>query len=469
MRFGITAKLFVAVAITTGLVIAFMAFAMRYHFRHDFLNYINSTELNSLSRLADRLKKVYEEQGSWEFIRENPRLGRRMMRGFGRDSQINAENQQENSAAGMHNMHLLHRVNLLDEEQRLLVGRRDMLKDAKLVAVKSDSGQTIAWLSYQPATGLSEAVDIQFQQSQINTGIAISLVVLLFASLFAWILSRQFLSRIRQLATATRNLSLGELETRIAVKGQDEFGQLMQDFNRLATSLSDQEQARHRWLADISHELRTPVAVLRGEIEALQDGIRSIDANTLSSLHGEVLRINTLIDDLYQLALSDIGELSFEMTQLDLSALLKDVIESYVGQCQQKSLKIDSEFTGCADVKILGDENRMRQLFANLFQNSIRYTDNDGSIRIECQVTNSKVMVHWMDSKPGVGDEELTRLFDRLYRVDPSRSRQAGGAGLGLSICKNIVSAHGGTISATHSSLGGVCITVSLPRLAVAE
>jgi len=465
VKLGISAKLFIAVVTTTVLAIAILAIAMRHNFRHGFLNYINTTEINSLAIISDKLLQVYSEEGGWDFIRENPRRGWRLMRSLGRDRghhQMHREQHQQHEP-GSAPLPLLNRLSLLDESKQYLAGNRDLGRGAKLVPVQTENKQIIAWLAYHPATGLSETVDIQFQQSQVNTSLVISFIAILFAAMIAMLLSRQFLSPIKKLVSATRKLANGELETRVEVKSQDEFGQLTEDFNHLAQSLAEQERARHQWLADISHELRTPVAVLRGEIEALQDGVRKTDSQTLASLHGEVLRLNTLIEDLYQLSLSDIGALDYQKKPLNIVQVVEEIIASFNGQCEKRSLRVTSDLQKCAQAVIFADEMRMRQLFSNLFQNSLRYTDSNGQISIACEIGDDALFIQWQDSAPGVSDEALPKLFDRLYRVDPSRARKSGGAGLGLSICKNIINAHDGSITAAHSSLGGLCLSIRLP------
>lgn len=465
MKLGISTKLFFAVVITTVVSIAIMAITIRHNFRHGFLNYINTTEIENLALISDKLLKIYQDQGGWRFLRENPRLGKRLMRSLGREWRHHSMHQDMHMPEAPHNaaLPLLNRLTLLDETQQYLAGNKDFAANATLVPVKTSNNQVIAWLGYHPATALSETVDIQFQQSQVNTSLVISVIAIVFSALIAIMLSRQFLMPIKQLVSATRKLAQGELETRVKVKSQDEFGQLTRDFNQLAETLADQQRARHQWLADISHELRTPVAILRGEIEALQDGVRTANEQTLASLHSEVLRLNSLIEDLYQLSLSDIGALDYQKTQVQLLPIVKDVIASFNAQCQKKSLQVTSELDGCAAITLYADEQRLRQLLVNLFQNSVRYTDEHGQIKISCERNQGNVIIRWMDSAPGVSDADLTKLFDRLYRVDPSRDRKSGGAGLGLSICKNIVKAHDGTISATHSSLGGLCLNISLP------
>ena len=231
----------------------------------------------------------------------------------------------------------------------------------------------------------------------------------------------------------------------------------------MALTLEKNEKARRQWVADISHELRTPLAVLRGEIEALLEGIRSTTPESIRSLHAEVLRLNRLVDDLYQLALSDLGTLTYHKENLDLAEILRDFIEPYGAEFARKSIRFSADIAQGFEITVFADSERLHQLFANLIDNSLKYTDTGGELIIRLTCSTGQATVDFEDSAPGVPEEELDRLFDRLYRVEASRSRSSGGAGLGLAICKNIVEAHEGTISAHPSPLGGVLIRVTMP------
>ncbi|HEY5512537.1 MAG TPA: ATP-binding protein, partial [Geomonas sp.] len=276
-------------------------------------------------------------------------------------------------------------------------------------------------------------------------------------------LANRLVLPIRRLAASMHRLASGEFDIRVAVGPLDELGQLARDFNTLALSLENTEQARRRWVADISHELRTPLSILRGEIEAIQDGVRQADSDSMCSLHAEVMRLNRLVDDLYQLSLFDIGALSYRKIDLDLRALLADAVASFRAEFDQKGISLEADFPPGSNFFVFADPGRLHQLFDNLLDNALKYTDPGGelSVRLECR--GDLATVELADSAPGVAPQELERLFDRLYRVESSRNRALGGAGLGLAICKNIVEAHEGSIRALPSPKGGVLISIELP------
>jgi two-component system sensor histidine kinase BaeS len=248
----------------------------------------------------------------------------------------------------------------------------------------------------------------------------------------------------------------------VPVSSSDELGRLAGDFNAMALTLEMNEKARRQWLADISHELRTPLAVLQGEIEALLDGIRTVTPETIRSLHAETLRLNRLVNDLYQLSLSDLGTLSYHKEDLDPAVVLRDSVDSFRSEFDRKSIRLEADIPDRTDATVFADPERLSQLFANLLDNSLKYTDAGGMLVVRLRGGSNGVTVEFEDSAPGVPGEALGRLFDRLYRVEGSRARESGGAGLGLAICKNIVEAHAGTITAQASPRGGILIRIVL-------
>jgi len=286
--------------------------------------------------------------------------------------------------------------------------------------------------------------------------------MILVVMFFSYPLARKLVKPVKAIAAATHEIASGRSATRIPVTSSDELGQLARDFNEMALMLEKHEMERRQWVADISHELRTPIAILRGEIEALLDGIRTITPETVRSLHGEVLRLNRLVEDLYQLSLSDIGALTYWKEDLDLAEVLTSSLEAYRSEFGHKSIALKANFPE-QDITVFGDRERLAQLFTNLFENSLRYTDKGGELAVSLARTNDHAVIEIQDTKPGVPEENLKRLFDRLYRVEGSRNRTSGGAGLGLAICKNIVDAHEGIIFAHNSRLGGLLIKVTLP------
>jgi two-component system, OmpR family, sensor histidine kinase BaeS len=244
---------------------------------------------------------------------------------------------------------------------------------------------------------------------------------------------------------------------------RDELGQLVEDFNRLGHALERQESVRRNFMADMSHELRTPISVLRAELEALEDGVRPVTQGAVTSLQAEVARLRSLVDDVHDLSLADVGGLSYQFEAVDLVGIAREAFQVAAGRMQ--SLGLTPEVRALVSpVYVRGDERRLRQLVANLLENSLRYTSPGGRIRATIVSQRARARLTWEDSPPGVPDDALPRLIERLYRVEGSRNRVAGGSGLGLAICESIVAAHGGTIRARHSDLGGLAVLVDLPR-----
>jgi len=262
---------------------------------------------------------------------------------------------------------------------------------------------------------------------------------------------------------ATKKLAAGKFETRIEVKGSDELADLSCNFNNLASTLENTREARKRWVADTAHELRTPVAILRGEIEAMQDGIIAVTPDSLSSLQQETLHLARLIDDLNQLSMHDTGSLSYQMDTVSINEILEQAVQSMTLPFNDANLSLEFEYLGKKPIVMDGDSDRLYQLFSNLMNNSLKYTNAPGTLKIRISTQNKNAVIQFEDSAPGVNEEEKQRIFEQFYRVENSRNRATGGRGLGLAICSNIVDGHQGTIGAYHSPDGGLGIKIEFP------
>jgi two-component system, OmpR family, sensor histidine kinase BaeS len=349
---------------------------------------------------------------------------------------------------------------LLDEDREPVFGPDIDERDLSLQPVLVD-GDTVGWVGLPSGSRHRDRLARNFRDSQISTLIRIILPTLLLALLGTWLLSRQLLKPIEQSAALARRLSIGEYQSRLPEQRQDELGELIRSMNRLAHSLAESSAARERWLADISHELRTPVAILQGELEALVDGIRTASPARLASLHQEVLHLKRLLDDLHDLAMADAGTLRYRFSRLDLGALLNEAVLAMAGRFNDHGLTLDWQPHDEA-IFIDGDTTRLRQLIDNLLDNSLKYTDPGGRVELRLIRQGNQLQIVLADSAPGVSDADQQKLFDRLFRVESSRNRQLGGAGLGLALCQRIVEAHQGSIEACHSTLGGLQIIVNL-------
>jgi len=476
MKLSITLKLFFALLVTSIIIIGTMAVAVRYSFQSGFLDYINQVEVERLETLTAFIGDEYEKHGDWQFVKFKRGMWHRLItphvhsvkgrffkpkRSGGDDD---SEQQEKISEPTLDFTDLGLRLALLDLDRTFVAGNRQFGPDAVLRPIISH-GETVGWLSITPSTVLTDTVDIHFNEEQNSAATIITIISIFFAAGLAVLLARNLLAPINRLVAATRDLTAGDFSTRIAVTSGDEMGQLQTDFNSLANTLEKNERARRQWIADISHELRTPMAVLLGEVEALQDGVRKPDAHNLKSLHVEIIRVNQLIDDLYQLSMSDIGALAYRKEEVELLNAIEDVITAVNERFRHKDIQISVEFMECQSILVFADAQRLHQLFSNLIQNTLRYTDPGGRLEIRCEHSDGIAIVHWQDSKPGVPNDILKRLFERLFRAEESRNREKGGAGLGLSICKNIIEAHDGDISVDHSSLGGLWFKIKLPML----
>jgi two-component system sensor histidine kinase BaeS len=214
---------------------------------------------------------------------------------------------------------------------------------------------------------------------------------------------------------------------------------------------------------DISHELRTPLAILRGEIEAMQDGIRTITEQGLDSLHQEVLHLSRIVSDLHDLSLFEAGSFKTEFGPVSPIEILSETMECFRSRLDRRGIRMEIHTRKEGDVVIRADADRLKQLFSNLLENVLRYANVPGVLRVSHQVGEGELQISFEDSGPGVPEESLAFLFERLYRVDRSRSREHGGSGLGLAICKSIVESFGGRIEAFNAPGNGLKICMAFP------
>ena len=501
MNLRISHKLFIALTLTISVVVLAMVLLMKWSLDRGFLSYVNQTEARQLEQLAERLKTSYSEQGSWQFLLDDRKTwreisGRQLRHPPGPDDIARPREQRRPPPPRMHEpgrpppphsdyrqrpppppeyrrppppaspgqFDIGPRLSLLDAEMNHIAGRRQIPENASTIAIEIE-GETIGWLRLAPLQKLEEQLELQFVKEQNRSFSIIALLSIFIAAVAAFIIARQFQSPIQQLAHATRALRGGDLDIRLANNRNDELGELMADFNQLANTLTENERLRRQWVMDIAHELRTPLTILRGEIEALQDGVRQWNEGVGKSLRAEVIRLSKLVDDLYELSLADAGKLRYEMTELDVIALLKNVIHNYHGSLKKKNIHISHHCDDRMKKIISADSDRLVQLFTNLLENSVRYTNSGGNIEIRCSNRDGQIKIEFHDSEPAVPDEALKDLFNRLFRVDESRNRAHGGAGIGLSMCKRIVLDHDGSIAAAHSPLGGLAIIIELPLM----
>ncbi|PUA96158.1 two-component system sensor histidine kinase BaeS [Acidovorax sp. 107] len=369
------------------------------------------------------------------------------------------------------------RLGLLDAQDQLVAGTPPQPWGARL-ALRGANGQVIGHLVLAPPQGVRSEADQAFLAQHLGFVAWTGLAGLALALLLSGWLARRWLAPVEALATGARGIAQGHLHTRVPVHGNDELAQLARTFNTMAEQLGSIEASRRQWLGDVAHELRTPLAAMRAEIEAVQDGIRPFDDKTALRLHRQVMRLIQLVGDLR--ASLDVVGTSAPSAQVPVHplSLLAEALASMRPRLAQAGIDVDTtgldaltaQGTAQPAPLVRGDAQQLHQVFLNLLENSLRYTDAGGLLRIAARLLPPadgvpQLQVQLDDSAPGVPAHELPRIFDRLYRAETSRNRDHGGSGLGLAICRAIVLAHSGTLTAEPSPLGGLRITLQLPLL----
>jgi two-component system sensor histidine kinase BaeS len=462
-RPGITAQLFLAVLATAVLVALTVAAAAQWSFSRGFIGYLNAQAEQRLELALPRLQQAFAGHGDWEFLRDNPRAWFDLVGVDMRSGQIHGAppGPEDRELIASELLGSGRRMSLLDAQRQRVMGFPAIFADSAQREVVV-AGRSVGWLVMAPVQTVTDAAALRFLDNQLHASLGAGVLAVVLAALVAWWVARKLLAPVRDVARATHRLAAGRYDTRVAVQGRDEVGQLAQDFNQLALTLAHNERIRRDYMADVSHELRTPLAVLRGELEAMEDGVHPATPEALRALRAEVGTLAQLVTDLHELALADVGALTYRKVDLDLAALLVQEAGFARRACVERQLQLDVESPD-APVMLLADESRLRQLLHNVLGNAVRYTDPGGRIQVRLRSEGGEAVLDVMDAKPGVSDEVLSRLLDRFFRVEGSRGRAGGGSGLGLAICQSIVQAHGGRIDARHSPLGGVWIELHLP------
>lgn len=472
-RLGV--KLFLAIAGANLILVMAVYLGYSWSFDKGLVDYVNQSEQARLAPVITQLADGYRQHGDWHWVADDRerwadllsevlgwRVGRRdWMRGIdgqgGRGAGADVE-------VPLPPITIDWRVMLFDAQHKALILYPGGDADEAALAVKLPiqvGGSTVGYLGYIPRLAIVQSLESITAQQQSRRfgviGIGMLAAVLLNAALISTWLSR----RLRALGQGATALARGDYDARIRTHGHDELAQLGNDFNHLAQALAAAQRGRQQWIADIAHELRTPLTTLRVEIEAMQDGIRPLTLPAIASVAQEVHRLTRLVEDLRLLSLSDLGALTYRREPVLLSEVVGDALAVGAAAIAERGLQLETRLDPQLVVDV--DVDRMAQVFGNLLQNTLRYSEAPGQLRITVAAHDGQARIDWEDSAPGVSDTDLPRLTERLYRVDASRSSASGGSGLGLAIVTAIVTAHGGRMEAAHSPLGGLCWHIWLP------
>ncbi len=461
---SLRSKLFVIFVSISAVILLAIYVLNRSQFERGFSEVKRQHEARFTRMLVQRVESLYARDRSWLMVQSNPELWLEWM-----DMRptpppppaapVNNRHQRDHRPLHGPEFHSPP-VWLLSTEKKVLAGPPDLPDLIKTPAqALYDRDELIGYLVIDFRHDRVLAAEAQFEQAMlrqlsISGGLALVLSAVLAYALAFW-LGR----RVNALRSGANILRDGDYAYRLDARSGDEFGDLARDFNALAAHLDQLHKQRENAFAELAHELRTPIAVMRAEIEALQVGIRSPSPTAFESLLTEVAHLTRLVDDINVLNRADAGVLVLHKSKFDWVSLTQEVASVHATAIAQHALQW--QLQAPTTVIVQADQRRCRQILHNLFENAVRYCDHGAQVRLTVTVTDAMLRLAWEDSGPGVDVNDLPHLFERFYRGAGRMANE--GSGLGLAIVRAIVLAHGGQLSARASALGGLAILIEMP------
>ena len=340
-----------------------------------------------------------------------------------------------------------------------VVLRQEMLRAATPVQVDD---QVVGFFVASPEAFARNQAEANFLFRTNRLLIIGAVGAIALSLLLGVLLARSFTQPVRDLTTAAQAIASGELGQQVPVRSEDELGQLAQAFNRMSAELARSRDLRRQMTADIAHELRTPLSVILGQIDALDEGVVPLTPAAFEILRDETSRLGRLVEDLRTLSRADAGELPLELRPVPPARLLEQVLAAHHPLALEKGIRLELEIEPrLPDLEL--DPDRMAQVLGNLLSNALRHTPQGGAIALGAARAGSAVQLRVQDTGPGIDPPDLSHLFERFYRADRSRQRETGGSGLGLAIAKAIVELHGGQIWAESTPPHGTSVLVRIP------
>ena len=353
---------------------------------------------------------------------------------------------------------------LLGQLLIVIAGALTLLLVALLVGPGIFRGHVRDALGYVPPE-VGRHLDMAF-----HTATLVSLAVAVGASVatalaLSWVVSARVVQPIRALAAAAPRIARGTHTARVPVRGTDELAQLAEAFNEMARSLQHAEEIRRQLLADVAHELRTPLATVESYVEALADGVLAADAENWGAIRTETGRLNRLVNDLQRVSRAEAHQLDLHPAPTDPGELVQDAVKAARPAFASKGVALETDIrTDLLTVDV--DRERIAEVLANLLTNALRHTPPGGTVGTSVSQRADRIELVVADDGEGIAAEHLGRVFERFYRIDPARARASGGTGIGLAIVRAIVEAHGGAVQASSEGAGhGATFTVRLPMV----
>ena len=405
------------------------------------------------STLVEELEDYYQANGTWQGVEEllqnvRPGQGMGMM---GRGPRMRVADA---------------RGKVVVDNQNAPQGTLTTAERKGAVVLRNNRGQVTGYLVVAGSSEFDS--EQQLLAGLARAGWIAAGISGVLALVLAFLLSYSLLRPVGELTRAAAKMAGGDLSQRVAARGRDEIGSLGRAFNHMAASLEQANQSRKAMTADIAHELRTPIAIQRAHLEALEDGVYPLTVENLRPVLEQTGSLTRLVEDLRTLALADAGELALERAAVDLPALVRRVVERFQPEAERRGVRLEAPSAQAAahEQALAGlplDGGRVEQILNNLLSNALRYTPQGETVSVRVGRQGSWAEVSVADSGPGIPAEALPRLFERFYRADKARSREEGGTGLGLAIARQLAQAHGGDLTVTNRPEGGAEFILRLP------
>lgn len=440
------------------------------------IDYVNARHIDSIIPIVKDLEGVYQVDESWDGLRRNHRVFKQILdanilqsdvfprpeRGkrmpppprdrFERDGPSPPRNGHPRKPPPRAE----HAV--LDVKRNIVVGRLAPKRDYLFVDIKHNN-EVVGYFATAKRERLTEGYDLSFVDQQQFYLLWLGGGLILLVAVITLPLSRHLTRPIRDITAAMHNLAQGHYDTSLKMQRNDELGGLSRDVNELALTLKHNQDSRQKWLAEVSHELRTPLAVLKGELESILDGIRPLTMDQVQSLSDEVKQLQRLIDDLHDLARTDMGTQHYKKQKIDIVNCVCDCAKRHIKALEKVGIELKIKRPNSA-VFFYADAQRIQQLIDNLFSNIIKYAKQAEVVTLSIQQQADEVLITIEDNGLGVAESDLALLFNHQFRVHHEASQWEDGSGIGLSICKKITEAHNGKIHAFRSTQGGLGISM---------
>jgi two-component system, OmpR family, sensor histidine kinase BaeS len=462
-------KMVLAFSLVVVGLIAFLVFFINQDNSRQVQNFMTRGGMFGYENVVQQLEEYYRTNGSWEGIATvADSVKPEMMGGMGMNMMNPTDNGNGNGGpspdAGKFTIadkYLLVVWSSADVEIGSTLSSSDK---ANSFTLESEPGIVVGYLLVSGRHAVQSSEVSPLLKSLRTAVLRSGLIAGILAFIIAIILANGLLRPVKLLTQAADSLSHGKLSARVPVKGKDEIAHLGDSFNVMAENLEAAQTRKKAMTADIAHELRSPLAVQKAQLEAMQDGIVPINQENLQTVVDQTNFLTRLVDDLRTLALVDAGELPLDLEVLDINALCAQVVERFQPQAGQKQVKLGYVNSIDKIILVSADPDRITQILGNLISNALHHTNKDGLITLEVTKMKDIVNVSVKDDGCGIPEADLPHLFERFYKGDKSRTREkATSTGLGLSIARNLARVHGGNLVAENNKDGGANFILTLP------